>query len=309
MITGRDTLLTEKRGHIYILTINREERRNASSLELSDRLGEEWERFDEDEDLWVLILTAKGDVAFSAGHDMKEDVEGDVRGGPRGGMKQTPRRKPHPWVSTWKPTIAAINGYALAGGWELAQRCDVRIAAEHATFGIPEIRWNLPAGFGAQLSQLPTWAIAAEMLLWGRPISAQRAYEIGFVNKVVPKERLMEEASEWAEYMCTLGQESVRGHKRLLHYARFVPPSEIQTLAEDIFYWWPKKRGVVLDEDVGARAFAEKRQPDFSDQFNPPKFHCPKCGSEYVVSKNRNGSLMCCGEMAKEGPLPLSQAW
>jgi enoyl-CoA hydratase/carnithine racemase len=294
MIRGRDVLLTEKRDHVYVLTLNREERRNALSEELFERLDEEWERFDEDEDLWAMIITGKGDVAFSAGHDLKEDVEGDVRGRPyaAGGTKRTPRRKAHPEVGSWKPTIAAVNGYAMAGGWQLAQKCDVRIAAEHATFGIPEVRWNLPAHFGTHLEHFPTMAIAAELLLWGRPVTAQRAYEIGFVNKVVPKERLLDEALEWADHVCRLGQESVRAHKKLLYLSRNMASQDIEVLWRDLFYWYPKKPGVVVDETEGPRAFVEKRAPRF---FDLKRLTCRTCGSEYVVSKNGGGQPACCG--------------
>lgn len=263
MITGRDILLTEQQDHIFTMTINREERRNAISGELSERIAEEWEYFNENDDLWVAIFTGKGDVAFSAGHDLKEDVEGDVRGGARGSHKPVLRRRAHPDTPTWKPTIAAVNGYALAGGYALAQNCDVRIAAEHATFGIPEVRWNLPAGFGARHEYVVSFGVAAEMLLWGRPISAQRAYEQGFVNKVVPKEKLMDECMEWAEYMCTLGQPSVRAHKQMLYQGRNMSTTELPQLGRDLFYWRPPKPGVVLDADEGARAFVEKRQPRY----------------------------------------------
>lgn len=265
MIVGRDVLLTERKDHIYTITVNREERRNAQSMELYGRIAEEYETFNEDDDLWVMIVTAKGDVAFSSGHDLKEDVEGDVRGGKRGDTKIVARRRPHPSLATYKPTIAAINGCALAGGWMMAQRCDVRIAAEHATFGIPEVKWNLPAPFAAEIAQFPTMAIASELVLWGRTIDAKRAYEIGFVNKVVPKEQLMDEAMSWAEEMCRLGQPSVRAHKRLLHAAQYLPTSEIEVMSEDLFYWWPPKPGVEIDADEGARAFVEKRPPKFED--------------------------------------------
>lgn len=256
MITGDDVLLTEKRGHIYIMTLNREERRNAVSAELMDRMAREWERFNEDDDLWVAIFTAAGDVAFSAGHDLKEDIEGDVRGGSH---RPYVARVASPEVATFKPTIAAINGYCLAGGWFLAQSCDIRISADHATFGIPEVKWNLPAGFGARHEYSATFGIAAELLLWGRSISAQRAYEIGFVNKVVPKEQLMDESMEWAEYMCTLGQPSVRAHKQMLYRGRNMSTGELQALGSDLFYWYPPKPGVQMDGAEGPRAFVEGR--------------------------------------------------
>lgn len=260
MITGKDILLTERKKHIYIMTINREERRNAISDELRDRMAEEWEGFEEDDDLWVAIFTGAGDVAFSAGHDMKEDIEGDVRGGAMGSHKPVPHRKPHPNMWTRKPTIAAINGYCLAGGWELAMRCDVRIVAEHASFGLPEVVWNLPATFGARLEYVATIGIACEMLMWGRRISAQRAYEIGFVNKIVPKGKVMDEAMEWAEHMCTLGLPSVMAHKEMIYRGRDMSVAEFNALSRDLFYWYPPKPGVAIDATVGPREFTEGKR-------------------------------------------------
>lgn len=260
MLVGRDVLLTEKKGHIYIMTINREERRNAISGELGDRMAEEWERVEEDNDIWCAIFTGVGDVAFSSGHDMKEDVEGDVRGGARGSIKRVVRRRAHPDYATRKPTIAAINGYCLAGGWSLAMNCDVRIASEHAQFGLPEVTWNLSAGFGARLEYMSTIGTVCEMLLWGRRISAQRAYEIGFVNKVVPKDKPMEEAMEWAEYMCTLGLPSVMAHKEMIYRGRNMSVGELQALGRDLFYWFPPKPGVTLDATEGPREFMSGRR-------------------------------------------------
>jgi len=263
MITGKDVLLTETRGKVFIMTVNREERRNAMSNELMDRMAQEWERFNEDDDLWVAIFTGSGDVAFSSGHDLKEDIEGDVRGGPRGSIPPYVARRAHPEVQTWKPTIAAVNGYALAGGWFLAQNMDIRIAAEHATFGIPEVRWNLPAGFGARVEYQISLGVACEMLMWGRQITAQRAYEIGFVNKVVPKDKLIDECMEWADYMCTLGQPSVKAHKEMIYRGRDMSVGELNALGRDLFYWYPPKPGVVIDATEGPRAFAEKRAPKY----------------------------------------------
>lgn len=265
MITGKDVLLTEEQGHIFKMTINREERRNAMSNELNDRMAQEWEYFNENDDLWVAIFTGAGDIAFSAGHDLKEDIEGDVRGGDFRSIPPYQGRRPHPMTPTWKPTIAAINGYCMAGGWALAQYCDVRIAADHATFGIPEVKWNLPAGFGAHHEYQISFGVAAELLLWGRDIDARRAYEIGFVNKVVPGDQLMDEAMEWAEHMCTLGQPSVRAHKQMLYRMRDMAVTEQRALQDDLFYWYPPKPGVTIDANEGPRAFAEKRQGNYEE--------------------------------------------
>lgn len=179
----------------------------------------------------------------------------------------------------------------------MAQHCDLRIAADTARFAVTENRWNLSAPFVGQPHLFPTMAVAAEVALMARPITAQRAYEIGFVNKVVPQRELMDEAISWADHLCTLGQEAVRGHKKVLYYGRWAPPGEIRELADDIFYWMGAgKPGVVVDSTVGSRAFAEGRRPDFSTMFKPKRLACSSCGAEYVVAKGgKEGRATCCG--------------
>ncbi len=269
---------------------------NALSPELLRRYDEELEIFNEDDDLWVLVLTGAGDRAFCAGMDLKDFSQGASPHGPDG--RPSARRREHPAVPTWKPMIAAINGFALAGGWQLAQRCDLRVAAETARIGITENKWNLAGGFGAEMGVFPTAAISAEIYLLAEPITAQRAYEIGFVNKVVPADEVLGQAISWAEHICTLGQEAVRGHKQLSYYGRFVPPSELAQLSKDVFYWMGAgKPGVVVDSTVGSRAFVENRQPDFSTMFQPPRLGCDTCGSVYVVATGRaGGPVTCCGQ-------------
>lgn len=296
MLDGRDVLLTERRGHIYIVTLNREERFNALSIELRERFEEELETFNEDPDLWVMIVTGAGEKAFCSGMDLKEFGERTRKGIPN--KLLTRRRMAHPVVPTWKPMIAAINGFAYAGGWKMAQQCDLRIASETAKLGITENRWNLSAGFAGEQNVFATSAIAAEVVLMGRPITAERACQMGFVNKVVPADQLMAEAISWAEHLCTLGQEAVRGHKKLLYYSKWAPPSEVAELSSDIFYWMGTgKPGVVVDSTVGPRAFAAGEQPDFSKMFEPPRLVCSQCRSEYVVARNgnREGPVICCG--------------
>ncbi|RYY28482.1 MAG: enoyl-CoA hydratase/isomerase family protein [Sphingomonadales bacterium] len=285
MLTGRDVLLVEKRGHILLLTLNREERGNALSRELRERLDEEIRSFDEDDDLWVLVLTGRGGKFFSTGMDLKEFDE--QRGASAAPIPKAAGKSGHNFITTWKPMIAAINGHACAGGWAIAQRCDLRLAADTATLAITESRWNLAAPFAGEPHLFPTKAIAAEIALMARPITAQRAYEIGFVNKVVPGDELLAEALEWAAHLCTLGQEAIRGHKKLFYYSQWAPPSEIPELSRDIFYWTlGGKPGVVVDPTVGARAFAEGRQPDFGDMFAPRRLRCPVCAAEYAVVRN-----------------------
>lgn len=189
-ISGRDILLYEKKDRIVTMTLNRPERMNALNPEMFARLAEAWEKFAADDDAWVAIVTGTGDKAFCAGADL-----GDVNEM----IKNTPKLRFF-FMQLWKPVIAAINGHAISGGWMLAQKCDIRIAAEHAELGIAEVRWNLPAGWVCSLTRQINLGHALEIVLWGdRRISAQRGYEIGWINRVVPKEKLMDEAMSWAQ--------------------------------------------------------------------------------------------------------------
>lgn len=139
-VSGSDILLCEKKDKVVTLTINRPERSNAISLELAERLEKAWAQFREDEDSWVCILTGVGEKAFCSGWDLLDQAEGNRKG------LGLPKNMPQYWpYEIWKPIICAINGYAIAGGFQLAQDCDVRIASETAEFGIAETRWNMPA--------------------------------------------------------------------------------------------------------------------------------------------------------------------
>ncbi|MBI4641311.1 MAG: enoyl-CoA hydratase/isomerase family protein [Candidatus Tectomicrobia bacterium] len=257
-LRGSDVVLYEKKGRIAILTMNRPERMNALGGGMGERLAECWADFAEDENLWVAILTGTGERAFSAGADLRERAEADAAG------MTSRRRRPLPTLGAglecWKPTIAAINGYAIAGGWMLAQRCDIRIAAEHAELGIAEARWNISAGWICDLTRIIGLGHALEIVLWGdKRITAQRAYEIGFVNKVVSKEQLMDEAMSWAERMLELAPQAVRNFKEILYRGYHLTTEEGLALARHI------ERNLMGMEDSieGPKAFSEKRKPVF----------------------------------------------
>ena len=301
MLRGRDVLLTERRDHTYILTLNREERLNALSMELMARVDEELQTFDEDDDLWVLILTGKGDKAFCGGLDLKDFSERASSG--NAAQKPPAYRKAHSVVPTWKPMIAAVNGFAMAGGWWMAQRCDLRVAADTAMLGITENKWNLPGPFGAEMGVFPTSAVASEIYILAEPVTAERAHQIGFINKVVPASEVMSQALAWAERICVLGQQAVRAHKKSVYYGHFIPPSELAGVTSEFFYWTGGKPGVVIDSSVGARAFVEKRQPNYTDMFYPPRFECTKCGAIYVTAKvTGGGPVTCCGLEVVDSP-------
>jgi len=257
-------LIYEKRfnGRVVVMTMNRPEVMNSLNAELSNAILEGWERFRDDDEAWVAILTGAGDKAFSAGNDLKETTR--IR---TGQIKPVPRRRRLgslcEALDLWKPTIAAINGYAIAGGWSLAQQCDIRIAAEHAELGIAEVRWNMGADWLHPLTRQLHLQHALEIVLWGdRRITAQRAYEMGWVNRVVPKERLMDEAMEWAERILYLAPRDVRNLKEILYRGFYMSPMEGAAFARAL-----EQNLVGMEDSIeGPRAFAEKRKPQFKNQ-------------------------------------------
>ena len=264
MANKEPVLLYEKKlnGRVVVMTMNRPEAMNALNAELSNAIAGGWERFRDDDEAWVAIITGAGDKAFSAGADLKETTL------IRTGQKKPPKRKWRPLgplseaLDLWKPTIAAINGYAIAGGWGVAQQCDIRLAAEHAEMGVAEVRWNMGAGWLNGLPRQMLLQHALEIVLWGdKRITAQRAYEIGWVNRVVPKERLMDEAMEWAERMLYLAPRDVRNLKQILYRSFYMGPNEADAFARAL-----EQNLIGMEDSIeGPKAFAEKRKPQFKN--------------------------------------------
>ena len=248
-------LIYEKKDHIAYLTLNRPEAMNALNRELSTALGEAWADFNDDDDMWIAIVTGAGDRAFCAGMDLKERASMDAAG-TTGQQQGTPRRTMSPG-NIWKPIIAAINGYCLAGGFSIAQQADFRICADDAMLGVREVKRGLMPGWSVGLPKLIGLAHALEIVLMGEYITPQRAYEMGFVNKVVPRAELMTETQKWAEIMIENAPLSVRGLKEALHRGFTLPAQEASIIANHILY------PVAVSEDIkeGPRAFAEKRKP------------------------------------------------
>lgn len=254
-------VLVEQRGHVLIATINRPEARNAVNAAVHVGLGEALERAEHDDDIRVVILTGTGDQSFCAGADLKalsrgERLEPEDKAQRRWGFAGVVQ---HP-IS--KPVIAAVNGFALGGGTELALYADLVVAADHAQFGLPEVKRGLFAAAGGAfriVQQLPQ-KLAMEVLLVGEPFSAQRALELGFVNRVVPLEQLMETALELAEKIAANAPLSVQGSKRI---ARGIHEGRIDS---DEAFWEANRREakvVMTSEDAreGPLAFAQKRAP------------------------------------------------
>ncbi|MBI4498487.1 MAG: enoyl-CoA hydratase/isomerase family protein [Chloroflexi bacterium] len=254
-LSGPDVVLYEKRGHVAIITMNRPERMNALGGGLPQRLQEHWQTVNADDEVWVAILTGTG-RAFSAGADLKERHE---RGVPDDASNPV-LRGATPWapVPTWKPTIAAINGYCVAGGFGVAMTCDVRLAAASAQFAITEVKVN--GLFPGRLEYFPTIGIACELLMWGQYLTAQRMAEIGFVNKVVPDDQLLDEALRWAELVCDNAPASVRATKHWVYLSQGMSDYQQIQFRNALF------RPLTQMEDFreGPRAFVERRKPQWN---------------------------------------------
>lgn len=259
-ITGPDIILYEVTDGIATVTVNREERMNALSLETLDTLQETWKKFEADDGARVAILTGAGTKSFSAGGDLKDFAERGVKRvheSRRLGGDRYPSAS-YSWQVS-KPVIAAVNGYALAGGFLLAQRCDLRVAADTATFGISEAKVGRAAPWGIPLVWAVPSAIALEWLLTGGRFTAQRAYEVGFVNRVVPAAELMSTARAMAAEIRDNAPLTVKAHKRLYYTAWDTGMTVGSMLADEIC------REVYESEDCqeGQRAFKEKRPPQW----------------------------------------------
>jgi len=252
-----DEVLRERRGHVDILTINRPEARNAINGAVSQAMAGYMDELTADPDSWVVVITGSGEKAFSAGMDLKAFSSGEggsILGASGGFGGLTQREFP-------KPLIAAVNGSALAGGFEIMLSCDLVVAADHATFGIPEAKRGLIAGAGGLIrmpKRLPI-AIALELAMTGDPISAERAYALGLVNKVVPAGALLAEALELAERIAANAPLAVRHSKQVMKRAAEVPESEGWAInAESVAVVFSS-----ADAMEGPVAFAEKRAPNW----------------------------------------------
>ena len=263
-LEGPDMLLYDKRDHIVTITLNRPERMNTFTPELFDMADEAWSRFQKDDDAWVAILTAAGDRAFSTGMDLKEqaarvakDPSFDIvklRPGVLDGSVGTPRGN-----KVMKPIIAAINGIATAGGFQLTMQSDIRVASENARFGIGEVKvgrgtpWAVP-----MIWQLPM-PIVMEIFMTGELMPAQRLYEVGWINKVVPLDQLLPTARQYAETIANNAPLSVKAAKEMFSKATAMITENGLEIAKLIY------GPVYASEDAveGPRAFAEKRKPQW----------------------------------------------
>jgi enoyl-CoA hydratase/carnithine racemase len=251
-----EKILYEKKDKIAIITINRPDRMNAIDPQTSKDLYDAWSDIRDDDNLWVGILTGSGDRAFSTGMDLVAASQAGgrlERGAPFGGITRG--------FEMWKPMIAAINGYALAGGLEIALCCDIRIAADHAQFGQPEPRWAIIPGAGGtqRLPRAIPLAIAMELLLTGGRIDAQAALRYGLVSQVMPLAELMPRAMEIANTICENGPLAVRATKEAAMRGLSMTLEDGLALEADL------SAKIIRTEDAreGPLAFAQKRKPQF----------------------------------------------
>jgi E-phenylitaconyl-CoA hydratase len=251
----------EKAGRIATVTIDRPEALNAIDPATNDELIRVWADVRDDAGIWVAILTGAGDHAFCAGADLKELIpllaqharEGRLSGFNFGGITRG--------FDCWKPLIAAINGFALAGGLELALACDLRIATDSARFGQPEVRWAIIPGAGAtqRLPRAIGMAAALDLILTGRQVDAQEALHMGLVQRVVPAAELQAEARRLAEALLANGPLALRAAKQAVVQGFDLPLAQGLDLEQRLF------GSALQSEDAveGPRAFAEKRPPRY----------------------------------------------
>ncbi len=249
----------EKRGHVAYVTIDRPEVLNALNSGTHFELSSIWDDFDADPDLRVAVLTGEGERAFSAGRDLKAlaaDTAAGQRRPPTGGGGLTHR------FDLWKPVIARVNGFALGGGFEMALACDIIVAAEHAEFGLPEPRRGLVAG-SLGIHRLPRQAplkAAMGYLLTGRRFSAQRAYELGLVNEVVPYADLDEAVGRWVADILECAPLSVQATKQAAMLGLHAALPDVAGTETEL----ERRRRASNDAREGPRAFVERRKPQWT---------------------------------------------
>lgn len=239
---------------IAVITLNRPEARNALSKDIRAGLFAAWDRFERDERLRVAILTGAGDRAFCAGGDLKEMVERKLEVPPRD-MFPVPGDS----IELTKPTIAAVNGVAFAGGWMIAQACDLCVASTTAQFAVTEVKVGRSSPWAAPLIHMIPQRIMMEILLTGKPISAQRAYEIGLVNRVCEPGQLMQTALALAREVLDGAPLSVRAARETVMLSTEMGRSAALKAAR------AASETAYRSEDAqeGPRAFSEKRRPQW----------------------------------------------
>lgn len=262
---GYEFIEVETADHITTVKMNRPEVMNALHPPAQKEMNEAFDAFADDPDAWVAIVTGAGERAFSAGNDLKYQAEhGSLavrqsRKTIKGGFGGLHRR-----MDCFKPIIAAVNGFALGGGFEIALASDIIIASENATFGLPEPRVGLMAGAGGvhRLPRQIPYHIAMGVILAGKRLSADEAHSFGLVNEVVSLDKLMDTARAWAEEILLGAPLSVQASKEATMMGSDMP------LARALDSSFPTAMLMYTSEDLveGPLAFAQKRKPKWKGQ-------------------------------------------
>jgi enoyl-CoA hydratase/carnithine racemase len=247
-------VLYETRERVAYITLNRPDAMNALSQEMFRALGAAFERIRDDDDILAGVITGAGGRAFSAGADLKEMSAGDAAGRTRRlGFNNFTT------LGNWKPMIAAIDGYCVAAGLETAMQCDIRVATAKSTFGLPEPRWSLLAGYGLHfLSRMVPMGEALYMQLTGDRIDAERALRIGLIQEVVPDREALDAAvGRLTDSIKMCAPLALQAIKQVVYRGRYVPPEYAEQMSA------PLALLVNASEDAkeGPRAFAEKQKP------------------------------------------------
>jgi crotonobetainyl-CoA hydratase len=258
-------ILVEKKGRITIITINRPEVMNCISPITSQELGRALDDFNADNEAWICIMTGAGERAFSAGNDLKWQSEHGVEALHTEGAKASGKFGGNTArFDCFKPMIAAVNGLAYGGGFEVALACDIIIAAEHATFSFPEPRVGLLPGAGGvyRLPRQIPYHMAMAMIMTSKRITAQEAKDLGLVSEVVPLNKLMETANSYAQEILKGSPIAIRAAKEAVMKGLEIP------LAEAMPKIWPVMDAMHKSEDLreGALAFVQKRPPQWKNK-------------------------------------------
>ncbi len=256
-MSSYEFIKTEREGNLFILTMNRPDVMNACHSPMHEEMQTAFDEFANDDSLWVAIVTGAGDRAFSAGNDLKYQAAGGKRWKVRTGFGGITSR-----FDLFKPVIAAVNGVAMGGGFEVALACDIIVASDKAVFALPEVRVGLMAGAGGvhRLPRTMPLKQAMGMMLTGKRMSADDGFRLGFVNEVVPHDQLMDAARRWAAEILEASPLSVRATKEAV-YKGF----DAATLEEAIDAVYPVTQQMRDSQDFieGPKAFSEKRKPNW----------------------------------------------
>jgi len=258
-------ILYEKKGHVRLITINRAEKMNSLDFNANDELVDIWHEFDEDEDARVAVVTGAGQQAFCAGADLKTytlafaqtsapEFRKKYTNGPGfGGITRN--------LDIDKPIIAAVNGFAISGGFELALACDIRFCSENAEFALQDAKWGFHACDGGliRLPQIIGMGHAMEIILSGERVNAEHAYRIGLVNRVFPQSELLEQALNYAQMLASRAPLSHRFAKEVVRRSMGMHQDEALKWESRSFY----DVGMTEDLKEGVTSFKERRAANF----------------------------------------------